>query len=110
MTAVIRIGRGRWGRGVLARREIQPGEELCRNAVLLVPHDEVGPFLGRYTFSFSSRSSGLIMGAISFCNHSTSPNAEVHECADRRTLRLVACAPIAPGEEVFIDYGYEPDE
>lgn len=41
-----------------------------------------------------------------YLNHSRDPNAEV----DDETLDVVALRPIAPGDEITIDYGDEWDE
>jgi hypothetical protein len=48
----------------------------------------------------------LVTNDMRYLNHSRDPNAEV----DDATLDVVALRPIAPGEEITIDYGDEWDE
>lgn len=47
----------------------------------------------------------LAVGLVTLCNHACPPNARVERNFAHRTLDLLAIAPIAPGEEVTIDYG-----
>jgi SET domain len=46
----------------------------------------------------------LGLGLVTLCNHSGRPCARVDRNYVRQTLDLIATAPIAPREEVTIDY------
>lgn len=87
---------GAKGRGVFCQRDIRPGELLEVTAALVLNEQDTDfadrTRLKNYTFTVgrlsrrlaeakklksTSGASCVIMGIISFCNHSTSPNAEV---------------------------------
>jgi hypothetical protein len=45
------------------------------------------------------------LGLVTLCNHCSRANAKVERNFARHTLDLIATGPIAPSEEVTIDYG-----
>jgi SET domain-containing protein len=66
--------------------------------------------IGHYYFHWDGDFDGdgrgaLPLGLIALCNHSPRPKARARRNHAAETLELVALAPIAPGEEVTIDYG-----
>jgi SET domain-containing protein len=118
----IRASPGR-GRGVFAREAIAPGTVIEAAPVIILPAAEC-PALDRtviYDFYFhwdgdpdGEGRGALGLGLLTLCNHSSQPRARVDRNYIRHTLDLIATSPIAPGEEVTIDYGcllwFEPRE
>jgi SET domain-containing protein len=102
------------GRGVFAARPFETGEiiEVCP-VIPLTPaeaNDCGTTILDDYFFEWGPRrrAYALALGLGSLFNHSNDPNASFH-CRVRK-LQLVfrARRPIAPGEQITIDYGW-PD-
>lgn len=108
MYAIRRI-RGK-GRGVVATRDVPKGTEIVTCPVIVYDWSDAGRIektrLGDYNFRFGERSprSCIVLGAISLCNHSESPNAELVCREDDETMTLVASRAIAVGEEICIRY------
>ena len=108
MYAIHRI-RGK-GRGVVATRDVPKGTEIVTCPVIVYDWADTGRIektrLGDYNFRFGDRSqrSCIVLGVISLCNHSDSPNAELVCREDDETMTLVASRPIAAGEEICIRY------
>jgi SET domain-containing protein len=118
----IRRSPGR-GRGVFACKTIAPGTVIEAAPVIILPVADC-PLLDRsviydYYFHWDGDPDGegrgaLGLGLLTLCNHSSRPCARVDRNYTQLTLDLVATAPIAPGDEVTIDYGcalwFEPRE
>lgn len=98
------------GRGVVATRAVPVGTEIVTCPVIVYDWADTGRIektrLGDYNFRFGERSqrSCIVLGVISLCNHSDSPNAELICREDDETMTLVALRPIAAGEEICIRY------
>ena len=118
----IRVSPAR-GRGVFAREAIAPGAVIEAAPVIIIPITDC-PALDRtiihdYYFHWDGDPEGegrgaLALGLVTLCNHAGRPNARVERNFAWETLELIASAPIAPGEEVTIDYRctlwFEPRE
>ena len=101
------------GRGIFARTRFVPGALIETAPIIAIPADQC-PALDRtilhdYYFHWDGDPEGegsgaLALGLLSLCNHSRRPNARVRRNFAWTTLDLIALAPIAPGEEVTIDY------
>ena len=93
---------------------IGPGDVIEAAPVIILPAGEC-PALDRtvihdFYFHWDGDPDGegrgaLGLGLVTLCNHSTRPCARVDRNYAQHTLDLVATRPIAPGEEVTIDYG-----
>ena len=114
-TAAIEIRRDpSKGRGVFARRAIAAGELIEAAPVVVFDAEEARhldrTILHHYYFHWdgdpdADGRSAVAFGTLSVCNHSSSPRARVERNYAGQTLDLHAVRPIAPGEEVTIDYG-----
>jgi hypothetical protein len=102
------------GRGVFARRPIAAGELIEAAPVVVLDAAEARhldrTILYQYYFHWDGDAdadgrSAVAFGTVSLCNHSSSPRARVERNYAEQTLDLLAVQPIAPGEEVTIDYG-----
>jgi SET domain-containing protein len=114
------VSLGGRGRGVVAERAIAPGELVERAPVLVIPEADrasVDPTnVGNYIFMWEhdtvaqdlySRKgrAAVVLGYTSLVNHADAPNCDFIRYIDALALDLVAVRPIAPGEELTIDYG-----
>ncbi|MEW6704715.1 MAG: SET domain-containing protein-lysine N-methyltransferase [Pseudomonadota bacterium] len=107
------------GKGVFARRPIEPGETIVEYKGELItwtealkrhPHDPKDP---NHTFFFHIDDKRVIDGKVNgnaakWINHACDPNCEAEEDGDRVFIKAIR--PIAPGEELFYDYGLIIDE
>jgi uncharacterized protein len=105
---VIRVGRGRHGRGVFATRDIAEGETVEVCPTLELPEDDVGGRLLDYVFDsgYDPHAVILPLGYGMLYNHSGAANTEYVE-ADDGDIAYVAKRDIAVGEELTINYGGE---
>lgn len=107
------------GKGVFALQPIEPGETLIEytgqvidweEALARHPHDPANP---EHTFYFQI-AGGQVIDALyggnssRWINHSCDPNCEADERDGRVFIK--ALRAIAPGEELFYDYGLSIDE
>ena len=107
------------GRGVFALQDIAAGEVLVeytgeiiswQEALRRHPHDPAQP---NHTFYFHIDDEHVIDGAVTgnaarWINHACDTNCEADEDGGRVFIR--ALRDIAPGEELFYDYGLVIDE
>ncbi len=99
---------------MFARTPIAPGTLIEAAPALIIPAADC-PVLDRtvihdYYFHWDGDPEGAGRGAVglgfvTLCNHGSRANAKVERNFARHTLDLIATSPIAPGEEVTIDYG-----
>lgn len=108
------------GKGVFALRAIAAGEVLIEYTGEVIsweetmrrhPHDPQHP---EHTFFFQLEDGRVIDGQYGgntsrWINHACDPNCEAEEDADCRVF-IRALRDIAPGEELFFDYGLNIDE
>ena len=104
------------GRGVFARRPVQPGAVLCRCPTLRLERADC-ELLNRtslakhfFTGDGPDFEAWLALGPVTLVNHRVPPNAD-WRYVDGGPLgcfvELVALRPIEAGEEVTIDYNTE---
>lgn len=95
------------GRGMFARRTWATGEVLCRldgQVVDVTRHPAVIDTLEWNALTPELLLVRALRTSYGFINHSSRPNMRIDE--DGRTMR--ACRPIAPGEELTMDYFAQP--
>lgn len=109
--AAVRVARlpGR-GRGLVAAEPIRTGRLIeAAPVVRLVPADRLpaGHPLWAYTFAWDEPpfAEAIAFGLMSLANHAAVPNAGLSLDIPGLTIRLLATADIAAGEEITIDYG-----
>ena len=98
------------GRGVFAGRPFRKGEVIEVCPVVPLPRSQVrkceGDALDLYIFEWPRRGfpAAVVLGYGSLYNHSADANATFtpRPAADAMVFR--AARPIAPGEQIFIDY------
>lgn len=100
------------GRGVFAAHPFAPGDVLEECPVLFVPGDQLDALdsTDLHGFSFEWEDGvALALGYGSLYNHSWTPNARYDHDYDREVVVYRAIAPVAPGDEITINYSGEPD-
>jgi len=98
------------GKGVFATKKILK-EELIESAPLLVIPEKQWPFvsstvLADYFFETEEEHAAIALGYASLYNHSFDPNADYIVADDK--IILTAIEDINIGDEITIDYGWEP--
>jgi SET domain-containing protein len=95
------------GRGVFATEAFGHGALVHEAHVILLEDGEVGPTLDLYVYRFGRRAA-LAFGLGSLFNHSRSPSLDFVRDFEARTIRYYAARSIRPGEELTIEYSYDP--
>jgi hypothetical protein len=108
--------RGKGGRAVFAKRDLQAGETFERVPVLLIPKEQVfgdnpiarqaGVAISWYVFTWISEERdyvALSLGYGSIYNRSESPNAK-YQMTLPDIMEFIALREIKAGEEVTINY------
>ena len=102
------------GRGVFAKSPIARGGIIERVPVLLIPIKDFvngidNPTLKKYLYIWNKKAVAVSLGYGSLYNHSYQPNAEyIPWLPAMMTYR--ALRPIAPGEEITINYNFDPHD
>jgi SET domain-containing protein len=104
------IGRGL---GVFARRPIKKGEVIESVPVLIIPaeglvHGRKNKWLSKYYYDWGKDKLAVSLGYGSLYNHSYTPNAIYEHGYARITYR--ALRKIAKGEEICINYNWDPKD
>ena len=107
------------GRGVITARAFAAGELIERAPVLVLSPEAwarieprlEGSGLEGYAFLWGpgSETAAIALGYGGLYNHSYQPNARYVKRPELAAIDFLALRAIAPGEEVTINYGGEPD-
>lgn len=107
------------GRGVLAGRAFAVGELVERAPVLVLAAEAwarieprlEGSGLEGYAFLWgpTSETAAIALGYGGLYNHSYRPNARYVKRPELQAIDFLAVRPIAPGEEITINYGGDPE-
>lgn len=99
------------GLGVFTRCYVpRAGMRLWMDPVIYVTDKTELERIGDYTFAYSKKWQGLVLGRTSIMNHDSDPNVEVTLDTSKKlgsVAKVYSTRPIAAGEELFIDYGSE---
>ena len=112
---VVRI-KAKGGRGVVAAAPIDEGEVFESAPVVVIPAEEWDRVeegvLGSYFFCWSDRlgTKAIVLGQASLINHSYRPNTLARKRYAELRMDFLALRPIAPGEELTINYNGEPED
>ena len=106
----VRIRKNRYGRGLYARRDLRRGALIEVSPVIVINRDDVGDeeLLSYYVFEWSRGKRAVALGVGSLFNHSTMANAWWEVVKDKKVLRFYAGRDIRRGEEILVNYGYQP--
>lgn len=100
----------KYGRGLYATRDFKKGEIIERSPLVVL--NEVDSkvihvtILCLYAFEFNKKLAAIALGNGSLFNHSKRPNVIYDSKGKEMIFR--ASKGIKKGEQLFIDYGYDP--
>ncbi len=105
----------KYGRGVFAGKDFARGEliEVCP-VLLLNEHDINMAWalhsyaLEKYYFNYDEKYAAIALGYGSLYNHSYNSNAEYSSNTKEEEVIIYARKKIKKGNQIFIDYGYNP--
>jgi SET domain-containing protein len=98
------------GRGLFARRVLEPGDLIERCAVLLRPYHALKRDACEHHFEWDDDSGALALGVTSLVNHSYTPNADYNFDVEGLQMTLVATKRIEVLEEVVVNYNGDQDD
>ncbi len=102
----------RKGRGVVALKTIRKGEVFEVAPFIPVKSEEAKSLtrtrLSHYIYSLSRGARALALGFGSLYNHDAKPNADFKIEERARVVKFRALRTIKAGDEITIDYGYDP--
>lgn len=102
----------KYGRGLYATKNIKEGQVVEVSPVIVVDHDDreviTTTQLNIYVFSWTYKKSALALGNGSLFNHSRNSNVTYKNSVKAKQIEFTALRNIKKGEQLFINYGYEP--
>lgn len=93
------------GRGVFTTKLIPKDTTILVHAIILSSSDKG---FDRFTYHYDNHQSAIALGIGTLINHSTDPNCEAILDDDTKTMEFKAIKNIKKGEQLFVDYGYDP--
>lgn len=104
------------GRGVIANKDLRKGETVEVAPVLVMTKYEhsilSSTILNSYVYAWDDRkgSVAIAFGIGSLFNHDDNSNVTYALNLKDKTIKYTATRSIKKGEQLFIDYGYNPME
>ncbi len=99
------------GKGVFATQNISKGTYLTCDVILFLNGEiDKESELRKYVFPFRLKINCICAGFGSFFNHSSEPNVKI-KAIDfvNRTKTFEIINNVIHGDELFLNYGYQPD-
>ena len=101
----------RFGRGLYASKNIRSSQLLFEDPVLILTATECRhnkhTIIERYQYDWNG-GSAIALGNGSLFNHSAEANVVFKQDYRRNKMVFKSTRPIKAGEQLFIDYGYDP--
>lgn len=114
MVNVIIKNSKKYGRGLYATRNFKKGEIIEISPVVIVEKSDVhtieATVLNLYVFEWNKNTSALALGNGSLFNHSKRSNVSYMNSFRTKEIVFVTTRKIKKGQQLFIDYGYDPKE
>lgn len=98
------------GRGVFAAKNI-PANVLIESApILLMPYIEVPncSILDLYCYGWNDENIAIALGYGGLYNHNFKPNVFYQNNFEKNVIEFYTIKKIRKGQQLFIDYGYNP--
>lgn len=111
MMSKLEVASNKYGRGLYATRKIRRGEVVERSPVIPIPyHIKLdGTPIDVYLFEWRRDDRALALGLGSLFNHSGKrSNITYNPVHQTNEIIFVATRDIRRGEQLFINYGYDP--
>lgn len=103
---------GKLGRGVFANKNFKIGDVVEVSPVITIPKDEADEIqdtiIQLYIFGEPDGEAYIALGHGSLFNHSIEPNVKYRSDLENRTIVFKASKPIKKGQQLFINYEYDP--
>lgn len=100
------------GRGLVAAQDFKKGQIVESSPVVIldvVEHKELAKtILNLYVFAWKDTGCALALGHGSLFNHSWENNVRYVNDYVRNKINFIATRDIQKGEQLFVDYGYDP--
>jgi len=104
----------KYGRGLYAVRDFKKGEIVEVAPVVVIDKMDADTIettmLNLYVFEWNKSSSALALGHGSLFNHSNKSNVCYMNSFRAKEIVFMTTRKIKKGEQLFIDYGYDPKE
>lgn len=104
----------KYGRGLYAVRNFKKGEIIEIAPVVVIDKMDADTIettmLNLYVFEWNKNSSALALGNGSLFNHSNKSNVSYMNSFRTKEIVFMTTRKIKKGEQLFIDYGYDPKE
>lgn len=101
-------------RGLLAARDIAPGEIIEHCPVLLIPVDQETLLeqsaLSNHYFLWDERHHAVALGYGSLYNHSFHANVRYQRDFEQQIISFTAVKAVCIGEELTVNYNGDPDD
>lgn len=114
MSNVIVKNTKKYGRGLYANRKFKKGEIIEVSPVVVIDKYDtptIGTtFLNLYIFYWTKICSAIALGYGSLFNHSKKSNVNYYPNFVTKEMIFKATKNIERGQQLFIDYGYDPNE
>lgn len=98
------------GRGVFATQNFKKGDIVESSPVIVVNNTSAlrSTILNTYIFDWNRESLAIALGNGSLFNHSKKANVTYNPSYQSKIILFVAKRDIKKGQQLFIDYGYDP--
>jgi SET domain-containing protein len=100
------------GRGVFTTAKIKKGQTIITDHVLIIGPDEYDvlkkTIINFYWYEWGEKKCAICFGTGSLFNHAINHNIEYILRIKKKTISFVANRDIKAGEQLFINYGYDP--
>lgn len=93
------------GRGIIATEDIPEGTLI--ETAWVKPFDnsqDLPTELSGLEFEWDEKRDAIVMGKMTFANHSSNPNCRIEHDFENFTISLIAERPIKRGQELTFDY------
>lgn len=103
----------KFGRGLYATKNIKKGQVVELSPVIPLTgweHDHLkSTVMNTYVFEWDSDGAALALGFGSLFNHSQDCNVTYDSLLKSKQIKFTATRNIKKGEQLLINYGYEPE-
>lgn len=98
------------GRGIFSTKNYKKGNIITICPVILIPKNEISKanLLNLYVYYWDKNYDALSLGLGSLFNHKLKSNVEFYRHESDDYLVFIAKRNIKKGEQLFINYGYNP--
>jgi uncharacterized protein len=101
-------------RGLIATQHLKPHQLIERCPIILIPIRQekalTQTVLGKYYYEWTNKHHIFVLGYAALINHSYQPTARYAFNYRSKEMIITAFRDIKPGDEITVNYNYEPDD